>query len=189
MARAPERPRLDGKLDDALWEQARGVELKSSLYDDQQWRAVTMLGYDGEYLYWASSCQKAPEIGYETPRGSRQRDANLEAYDRVELLIDIDRDWTTYFRLVVDQRGWASEDCWGDTSWNPEWFIAIEHTADTWTIEAAIPWNELTAQPPSPSTAWAVGTQRTVPDVGFQSWNTPAAVSVRPEGFGLMLFD
>jgi hypothetical protein len=28
-----------------------------------------------------------------------------------------------------------------------------------------------------------------VPGVGFQSWTQPAAVSVRPEGFGLLVFD
>ena len=35
---------------------------------------------------------------------------------------------------------------------------------------------------------WAVGIQRVVPGVGFQSWSTPAAVAVLPDGFGYLVF-
>jgi hypothetical protein len=34
-----------------------------------------------------------------------------------------------------------------------------------------------------------VGVQRTVPGVGFQSWSHPAGVKIRPEGFGLLVFE
>jgi hypothetical protein len=35
----------------------------------------------------------------------------------------------------------------------------------------------------------AVAAARIVPGVGFQSWNTPAAVEVIPEGFGYLVFE
>ena len=57
-----------------------------------------------------------------------------------------------------------------------------------WTVEAAIPLSELTGQPPAATPAWAVGIQRIVPGVGFQSWTKPAAPEIIPEGFGLLLF-
>lgn len=189
VAQAGAPPQLDGILDEALWRQASPVELKSPLHDDHEWHAVAMLTYDREYLYLGLSCRKAPGADYAVDEATRERDADLSSRDRVELLIDVDRDWSTYFRLVIDCRGWAAEDCWGDSTWNPEWFIAVDQTADTWQIEAALPWSAVAAQPPTSQTAWSVGLQRTVPGVGFQSWNTPAAVTVRPEGFGLLLFD
>ena len=67
--------------------------------------------------------------------------------------------------------------------------MAAATVEDTWTIEAAIPLEEITAGPPDRRNVWAVGIQRTVPGVGFQSWTQPAAVRVRPEGFGYLIFD
>ena len=37
--------------------------------------------------------------------------------------------------------------------------------------------------------AWAVGVQRTIPGVGFQSWSAPASTQVTPEGFGYLIFE
>ena len=118
----------------------------------------------------------------------RPRDGDLSAHDRVEVFLDIDRDYCTYYRLAVDERGWTNDSCWGDATWNPQWFVAARREKGRWTAEAAIPLAELTGRPPQPRDIWAVGVQRTVPGVGFQSWTTPAAVTVLPDGFGYMVF-
>jgi len=47
----------------------------------------------------------------------------------------------------------------------------------------------LAPQPPAARDAWAVGVQRVVPGVGFQSFGAPAALEVVPEGFGYLLFE
>jgi len=104
-------------------------------------------------------------------------------------LIDLDRDFATYYRLAVDDRGWTREDCWGDATWNPTWFVAAASSADAWTAEAAIALDQLSGDLPEKGTAWAIGIQRIVPGAGFQSWNTPAAVEVIPEGFGYLVFE
>ena len=57
-------------------------------------------------------------------RSPRQRDADLSAHDRVTLRLDVDRDYTTAFELVVDHRGWTHDACWNDATWNPKWFVA-----------------------------------------------------------------
>jgi len=62
-------------------------------------------------------------------------------------------------------------------------------TDDVWTAEAAIPLDQLTGRPPTARTAWAIGIQRTVPGVGFQSWSTPAAAKVMAKGFGYLVFE
>ena len=68
----------------------------------------------------------------------------LIEFDRVSILLDLDRDYSTCFRLEVDQRGCVCEDCWGDKRWNPKWFVAIRSEEDCWNIEAAVPLHELT---------------------------------------------
>ena len=99
---------------------------------------------------------------------SRPRDADLSARDRVDILLDPDRNYATCYRLTIDHRGWTAESCWGDTTWNPTWYVAAARDGDTWTVEAAVPWEELAGRPAQSNDAWAIGIERTVPGVGFQ---------------------
>jgi hypothetical protein len=137
----------------------------------------------------AVECREAPGCRYESSSGPRPRDPDLADRDRVEIYLDLDCDWVTYFRLVIDHRGWAAEDCWQDPTWNPQWFVAADRQSGGWTVEAALPLDALARDRPRSKDAWAVGVQRIVPQVGFQSWSTPAAVNPVSEGFGLLIFD
>ncbi|MBI3837904.1 MAG: hypothetical protein HY288_08225 [Planctomycetia bacterium] len=188
-ARAQSKPRLDGRLDEPLWLSGNSVELHSPQRDDAEWGAVAMLAYDEEFLYVAVSCTQAAGFKYEKSSAPRPRDPDLADQDRIELLLDIDRDFATYYRLSIDHRGWTGESCWQDLTWNPNWFVASGSGDGTWTAEAAIPLSELAGQPPTSKHAWAVGVQRVVPGVGFQSWTTPASTDVMPEGFGFLIFE
>jgi hypothetical protein len=148
------------------------------------------LSYDGEFLYLAARCTKAPGAEYApTADVPRRRDTDLTHRDRIELYLDLDRDFSTYYRLTVDHRGWPSDACWGDETWNPTWFIATTTDETTWTLESAIPLDELTGQFPEKNDVWCVGLQRIVPSVGFQSWNHPASVGAIPAGFGYLVFE
>jgi hypothetical protein len=190
------RPRLDGRLDDPVWQTAQPAVLTSTLGDDGQWPAAVMFARDSEYLYIAVNCRQAPGVNYEGSAAGRTRDADLGSHDRVDIFLDLDRDYATYYHLTIDHRGWAADECFGDSSWNPTWYVAARTADGAWTAEAAIPWRELIGRAkltaaegvsqagnPLPS-VWAIGIQRTVPGVGFQSWSTPASTTVRPEGFG-----
>ena len=64
----------------------------------------------------------------------------------------------------------------GRPSWNPTWFVATQQTDNTWSVEAAIPLAELTGTLPESKHVWAVGLERTVPNVGFQSWTSSRRV-------------
>jgi len=186
--RSTGKPRLDGRFDEPLWHAANVVELRSPQRDDSDWGAVAMLAYDDEFLYIGVSCAKPERFRYQASDKPRPRDAPLDDQDRVELLLDVDRDYATYYKLVVDHRGWTAESCWHDPTWNPGWFVASGGDERTWTAEAAIPLAELSGQSPTATTAWAVGVQRVIPGVGFQSWTTPAAPEIVSEGFGLLTF-
>jgi len=161
------RPYLDGKLDEALWSKAQRVSLKSRLRDDEQWPAVAMFAADAEYLYLAVNCRKASGANYRTTSKRRQRDTDLADRDRVDILLDVDRDYASYYRLTVDHRGWGRDDCFGDLSWNPKWSIAVLDEATQWSAEMAIPWKGLAPEAPASKAVWAVGVQRTIPGVGF----------------------
>ncbi|MEN6406903.1 MAG: YCF48-related protein [Thermoguttaceae bacterium] len=192
--RAQTPPRLDGRLDDPVWRQAKSAALRSAQHDDAQWPAEAMLAYDDEFLYLAVRCQNPPNeppgsTSDDETKGPRPRDADLSSCDRVELLVDIDRDFITFDRLAADSRGWTNDACWNDPTWNPTWYVAVQRDRKTWTLEAAIPLAELTGQRPKPGESWAIGLQRIAPGIGFQSWTTPAAVAPPlPDGFGYLVF-
>ena len=184
-----ERPHLDGRLDEALWKKCRPIVLSSPLGDDRAWPATAMLAHDEQYLYFAIQCRQAPGARYEATSERRSRDPDLSQHDRVDIFLDLDRDYATCYHLTIDHRGWAADASCGDRSWNPKWFVAAQSSDGTWTAEAAIPLAELKATIVPGKTIWALGLQRTVPGVGFQSWTTPAGRTVAPEGFGWVGFE
>jgi photosystem II stability/assembly factor-like uncharacterized protein len=177
---AATRPRLDGRLDDSLWASAAVCPLQPipAVVPGNAGPATARIARDREFLYLSVTCQRLPRqpVAAAADSGPRPRDAALEGRDRVEFLFDVDRDYRTAFRLMCDERGWTFESAADDASWNPTWYVAAAQDDDTWTIEAAIAWNELARSPPLPGAVWALGIQRIAPGHGGQSW-TGATVS------------
>jgi hypothetical protein len=121
----------------------------------------------------------------------RTRDRDLRQHDRVSILLDLDRDYATCFHLQIDATGCVAEDCWGDRTWDPRWFVAIHREEALWTVEAAIPRHALTADHITPGRAWAANVVRVLPGRGVQALSLPAEApeeALRPEGMGLLLF-
>lgn len=183
------RPRLDGHLDDEAWEGSRPTALRSRLYDDDAWPAQVMLMHDDDFLYVSATCTKCAAANYVKSDTTRPRDPHLDDQDRLELLIDIDRDYSTFYRLIVDYRGWSAESCLADSTWNPEWYVAANEDGDSWTVEAAISKRDLIYDPGNTRNIWAIGLQRVVPGVGFQSWTAGSAIVPRPESFGFLTLE
>ena len=184
-----QRPKLDGRLDDELWKTARQATLASQTHDREEYPAGVAVAFDEEYLYIAVSCRKADGGDYALDDSPRAHDADLATRDRVEFHFDIDRDYATYWTLAVDCRGFTSDRVFGDATWNPTWYVARGGDNDYWTAEIAIAHRQIAWQSPKVRDAWAVGIQRIIPNVGFQSATQPADVQVRPEGFGLLVFE
>jgi hypothetical protein len=91
----------------------------------------------------------------------------------------------------VDATGCVAEDCWGDKTWDPRWFVAVNREPTAWTVEAAIPRVALTADHITPGKAWAANVVRVLPGQGVQAFSLPAEApeeALRPEGMGLLLF-
>jgi photosystem II stability/assembly factor-like uncharacterized protein len=182
------RPFLDGKLDDPCWQNFKAMRLDNAVGDSAKDHTTeAMFAHDQEFLYIALKCTH-PAGKQVAPVKPRLRDADVDQYDRVSLLLDLDRDYATYYHLEIDQRGCVRDSCWGDRRWNPKWYVAVHSTEDCWQIEAAIPLAELTSERIMPQTAWAFNLVRIVPGRGVQSFSQPADVQPRPEGMSLLLF-
>ncbi len=162
-----QRPHLDGVLDDSLWQADEPVQFS----------------YDDKFLYLAISTPKAAGQNYEADTLPRSYDADLTGHDHLRLRLDLDRDYATCFELAVDHRGQTNDRCWYDASWNPKWFVASGGDDSHWTVEAAIPWEELVEVPPTAGQAWAVAWDR----VGGPGAEAPSpGVGV---DFSLLLFE
>jgi photosystem II stability/assembly factor-like uncharacterized protein/tetratricopeptide (TPR) repeat protein len=185
------RPFLDGKLDDDCWRVGPPMTLKSAAGDTlKDYPTEVRMAYDREFLYVALRCFH-PASRHVEPTPGRRHDEDLRAFDRVSLMLDLDRDYSTAFHFQVDQRGHVAEDCWGDKTWNPNWYVAVHSEPTVWVIEAAIPLSALTGDAVTNGKAWAFNVVRTVPGEGVQAFSLPAEVpevAMRPEGMGLLMF-
>lgn len=187
--RVAAKPHLDGRFDDDPWQTADGIELKSPYRDDAAWPTTVRLAHDGEFLYLAVDCH-ATDAARPQPRADRRtRDADLASDDRIELAIDIDRDYRTCYELAVNSRGATRDLCLGDPTWNPRWFVATANTPRGWSAECAIPLAELAANPPTAGETWAVSLRRIAPTLGYQSAAPKGPTTARPESFGLVSFE
>jgi hypothetical protein len=183
---AQNRPFLDGILDDEAWRQSQVLELKSP--DPSSAGASAMLAYDAEFLYVAVYCPKLPRVPYPAPGGVRPRDGDLSPRDRVELLLDVDRDYVTSFRLAIDSQGWTNDACGDEPAWNPAWHVAAAQDERQWSAEAAIPLAELELTALPHREPWALGVQRVVPGGPPQTWPPSGGASLRPENGGYLVF-
>jgi len=158
----PFRPKLDGRLDESAWSSAATVNPRRSSASLQTSAAQVHFGRDDENLYIAIIAPKVPGLNYSVAAGAdRVRDADLSHRDRVVVTLDLDRDGQTSFRFEVDHRGWAGEGCTIDSNrsikgWDPTWFIAQSQTQSSWTVEAAIPLDQLKAGQVGQDDVWGV---------------------------------
>lgn len=164
--RCETRPLLDGRLEDACWSQAMVLPLRSSEADqtlsERDWQTVARFCWDDQYLYMAVRCAHPAGHRQELLR-PRPRDADLRGRDRIEILLDLDRDGQTAYCFRVDQRGAPAEDCSGDPQWNPKYYLASQAQEHAWVTEWAIPWKELGQERPPRGGVWGLQVLRIVP--------------------------
>ncbi|MDO5553045.1 MAG: sugar-binding protein [Planctomycetia bacterium] len=202
-----QRPTLDGVLEPEFWGNAQTVSLSTPrpvLPDvnnpEEAWNtsrengkyannfgSTISLLYDKEYLYLALVCEKKDGVDYTAVETPRVRDDVPADADRIEIQLDADRDYTTFYQFVFDCHGRASESLWNDRSWNPRLFVAHKEDEQTWTIEAAIPWHELADHAPTRSDVWAVSVRRIIPRIGIECWNSEFTRHGN-DGFGFLTF-
>ena len=185
LPRQTERPFLDGRLTDAIWENAQEISLRSGSgsgrrrsnssnadsgasidESDDTIRSFSMLAWDEEFLYISARLEKTPAHDNVVElAAARSHDAKHGDKDRFEIELDTDRDYVTSFQLTVDESGQTSDRCWMLTRWNPQWYVAVDSDETAWRIEAAIPFSELISRPAKAGDIWTVRMRRILPGV------------------------
>lgn len=180
--RAQEAPHLDGLLDDSCWTETSSRHLDNARGLDP---TQVFLTRDDRHLYLAATCPKRAATSYLPKRRPRPRDADLSKMDRIQLLFDVNRDYTTWWTLEIDHRGWTTDSLMGDQSWNPKYYVASDSDSQSWRIEVAIPLEEL-APPELRFQPWAVGIRRLVPGRFAERWRQAGTKVPTPDLQGVV---
>ncbi len=159
-------PRIDGALDDALWEKAAllgdltQVEPNTGAAPSE--RTEVLLAYDATTFYVGLRCfDREPQLIRAT---QMRRDAQLDPDDRVELLIDsfLDRRNAFWFQIgagrskgdaLVTRNGSAF-----NKQWDGIWHGDARVTSAGWEAELAIPFATLNFDPSG--SAWGFNLRR-----------------------------
>ncbi|MDG2012425.1 MAG: YCF48-related protein [Pirellulaceae bacterium] len=138
------KPWLDGHLSDPIWQEA--IARKSMVHlphIEKTQRDEIFFAADDTFLYIAVRCHLHADQNHPLPEDARARDARLDTADRVEIAIDIDRDYKTFFLFSVDASGRVADSFGDNREWNPVWYVANHIDRDNWTAEIAIPLEEI----------------------------------------------
>jgi hypothetical protein len=161
-----EAPRIDGKFDDAAWNQVEwgGGEFIQRMPDAGKPASVVTkfkILYDAKNLYVAFKCYD-PEPSKIISRMSR-RDG-FEG-DWVEINIDSYNDKRTAFSFTSSVSGVKGDeyvsnngDFW-DTSWDPIWYLKTSIDEEGWNAEVRIPLSQLRFAD-KPELTWGFQIQR-----------------------------
>ncbi|MBE0592608.1 MAG: carbohydrate binding family 9 domain-containing protein, partial [Gemmatimonadales bacterium] len=143
-------PRLDGRLDDPVWQSAAPiaefiqVEPEDGAAPTE--RTEVQVAYDGAALYVGARMYSSD------PRGVTGRLGRRDSYtssDLFTVVIDSYHDHRTSFRFRVNPKGVRSDDITanddeeGDESWDPVWDVATRIDSLGWVAEIRIPFSQL----------------------------------------------
>ena len=143
-------PTLDGKLDDAVWQQAEWYTGFTMLGEtDQLADAQTQfaVAFDSANLYFGIKMQE-PAMD-ELKADVTERDGKVHGDDCVELMIDSTGDRTEYYHLTTNPIGtlYDAQLRQGGhvraTQWDCDWQAAVSLGDDYWSVEIAVPFVEL----------------------------------------------
>jgi thioredoxin-like negative regulator of GroEL len=195
-------PAIDGLLEEPAWEDVEPLVhfyqciFKMHAYPIQG-RSEAYVGYRDNVLYIGIK-------GYESSTDSlaarvTERDQRVHEDDCVELFLDLDHDYTTYYQIVVNSLGTIGDTRWdnsaqngsgGEDEWNGEYEIATKVEETFWTAEIAIPIAQF-EQRIEPGQIWGFNLARIriANAAEYGQWVPTYGRALRPDRFGFILFD
>jgi hypothetical protein len=134
---------IDGKLDDAAWENAAGsamVRLRELQTGRQPTFGTTVKStWMGDNLYFAIRCDEQPGAKLNVA-STRKDDPGIWHGDAIEVLLETDAH--SYYQIVVNPAGAVTDldrAVKGDTTWDSQVEVATQVADDHWTVEMRIP--------------------------------------------------
>jgi len=188
-------PRIDGKLDDAVWANAARLVDFHLLGRDRAPSSKTegSLLTDGQWLYIGVRCEEAaPE---ELHNKIKRRDDAVNADDSIEIFLDPGTKGARYVHLKLNvgnvQADQLVTNGARDTDWDASWRSGVYLDPDVmgskgWTVEVAFPLYLLRRMARSP--VWRLNlcrNKRTQP-VEYTSWSKVKGGFHEPKHFGIV---
>ncbi len=170
-SRVDRAPKMDGTLDDPLWQQAAPITnfLQREPYEGQVPTEPTEVRilYTKHEVYFGVACHDSVVHG---PVATQlRRDVTQELDDYFEIVIDSRRDGRNAYvfqinplgtqrdALITDEQGGGTQD--GDPGWDGVWNSEARMTRDGWTATIAIPFATLNFMQ-SRDVVWGVNFKR-----------------------------
>jgi len=163
VTRAVAPPKIDGKLDEAVWQKAsrlgpfRKVRMATNPLET---KTIARMAYDDANLYIAFRCDDPDRIELEAGEIDKEDEYRGNGHI-VEVGIAADKDVSKYYhiRLTHANRRWDSltpasvwpnEISGKDSSWDGDYETAVHVAEDRsyWSVEMAIPWATLNRRAP-----------------------------------------
>lgn len=148
--RADPAPKVDGVLDDAVWEDAALVG-GFTLYDKSEKVEVqTFLraAWDDSALYFAVQCDE-PLIDKLTPKAAPRDAKPIFADEAIEIFVDPDHDHSRYYQFGINAAGSLFDGERNNPAWNGDVTVETHVGDDAWFVEVAIPWRDITKRKPA----------------------------------------
>ncbi|MEA3400159.1 MAG: sugar-binding protein [Armatimonadota bacterium] len=196
MVRADQAPRLDGRLDDPVWEAApvlRDFMLNRGNAPAQAQTQVR-LTWDSQALYLAAVADE-PNMDQLRTEAVEAESKRVWRDDVMEVFVDFHHDQRTFLHLGVTAAG-AMAAQFGvvrgaaitTIDIEPDAQAAWRHAEEGWSIEAAVSWANIGVQPVA-GEVWGLNVCRGRPGGGeYSSWAGVQGRFAQPEAFGDMLF-
>src|SRR5438876_5602605 len=162
-------PRIDGRLDDEVWNTAQAIEDLVQEDPDNMTppteRTVVQFAYDDRYLYVAAHCYARDASQIRTGLGRRD---NFPQSDVIAFSFDARHDHLTAYTFRVNASGvQADQTYFDDTSSNSDydgvWEVATQVTALGWDAEFRIPFSQMRfSVPPGEQAVWGLQVRRDI---------------------------
>ena len=195
-------PVIDGDLDDPVWKQA--VRIDSFFQTINMLRAVSIEGRSEAYVAYTDTSICLAVKGYEEDTQilvarHTDHDSNLWQDDCAEIFFDTDLDQRTFYQIVANTLGtvfdmeYSAEDT--DSSnpsvWNCELRVATRVESTFWSLEMEIPFRGLGGVRVERGAVWGFNLARVRIGSGAEhgAWMTTYGFALRPDRFGLLVFD
>jgi hypothetical protein len=156
---------IDGRLDEAVWEEASPVTEFTQVVPNEgqpaSQRTEVRFLYDDEAIYVGARLHDTGEIRGRLGR----RDMPLGDSDWLTVIFDSYHDHRTAYGFEVNPRGVRSDQSRAggreDPSWDPVWEVATTVDDEGWTVEMRIPFSQLRFSG-EPVQTWGLQVERSI---------------------------